>query len=215
MKSIKHALLAVATVGLLTAASAQTTIMKLAAIQHTVADYDKWKIAFDADEPSRKASGMTVFSVLRGLEDPNLVLATCLFDDVQKAKAFTADPRLKAVMEKAGVTSAPEIHFYNVKRLNNMPVASRDRAVIRLDAKDLSVWLKVFDEEGLAARANDGMEDRLMATDMDAPNTVVLSFYVTDVEKMKAAMASDAKKKVIEKSGVLAPPVITLFQSVQ
>jgi hypothetical protein len=33
--------------------------MNIVTIKHTVADYDKWKIGYDADEPNRRAAGAT------------------------------------------------------------------------------------------------------------------------------------------------------------
>ena len=39
--------------------------MNIVSVQHTVADYDKWKIGYDGDEPARRASGCTSATVSR------------------------------------------------------------------------------------------------------------------------------------------------------
>ena len=87
-------------------------------ISHTVKDYAKWRPAFNADSTARKASGLEDIVVGRGIDNSNNILMAMKVSDVQKAKAFAADPRLKDVMEKNGVTSKPEISYMHVLRFN-------------------------------------------------------------------------------------------------
>jgi len=83
-------------------------------VRHTVADYAKWREGFDANESFRRAAGATgVKQVYRDHENPNFVTAIMQWDNTDNARRFTQDPQLKQVMEKAGVTSAPEIRFLN------------------------------------------------------------------------------------------------------
>lgn len=69
-------------------------------ITHTVKDFALWKKAFDADELNRKGSGLELIVMGRSAENPNTVNIVLHASDVAKAKAFTASPRLKEVMEK-------------------------------------------------------------------------------------------------------------------
>ena len=39
---------------------------------------------------------------------------------ITKAKAFANNPRLKEVMQKGGVTSAPNINYYNIFRYDEI-----------------------------------------------------------------------------------------------
>lgn len=80
--------------------------MTTLAVRHTVQDFGVWKAAFDAHAPARRTHGATGHRVLRDGHD---VLVLIDFDTQEQAGAFTADPSLKEVMAKAGVTSTPDI----------------------------------------------------------------------------------------------------------
>ena len=81
-------------------------------VNHTVADYAKWRVGFDANEPARRAAGATgVKQVYRGVENPNAITILMEWDQAENARAFFADPSLREVMAAAGVTSAPEAVF--------------------------------------------------------------------------------------------------------
>ena len=83
-------------------------------IHHTVADYAKWRAGFDAHEAARRAAGATgVQQVYRDMENPNAITIIMEWDSTEKARQFAQAPALKEVMEKAGVTSAPEVRLLN------------------------------------------------------------------------------------------------------
>ncbi len=80
-------------------------------IKHRVADYGKWKPAFDEHETARKEFGATAHSLHRDADDPNVVIVAFHVDDIARAKEFAASPDLRAAMENAGVQGQPEIWF--------------------------------------------------------------------------------------------------------
>jgi hypothetical protein len=83
-------------------------------ITHTVADYTKWRVGFDAHEPARRAAGATgVFHIYRDVENPNQITSLLEWNTAENARKFAADPALKEVMRAAGVTNAPEVRFLN------------------------------------------------------------------------------------------------------
>ena len=72
--------------------------------------YDKWRAGFDANDSFRRASGSTgVNQVYRDVDNPNAVSLTLEWEDAGKAQAFLSDPKLKEVMQAAGVIGAPVI----------------------------------------------------------------------------------------------------------
>jgi hypothetical protein len=81
------------------------------AIHHRVADYTKWRPAYDAHEQARVAAGVTNGKVYQSKDDPNDLVI--LFDvvDVSKAKDFSQSQDLKSRMQVAGVLGQPEILF--------------------------------------------------------------------------------------------------------
>ena len=80
-------------------------------VRHKVADYAKWKPQFGEDSVIRKAGGSKGAQLFRNADDPNEVVVLMEWDDVGKAKQFTQSPRLREVMEKAGVVDHPDIYF--------------------------------------------------------------------------------------------------------
>jgi quinol monooxygenase YgiN len=80
-------------------------------IKHRVADYGKWKPAFDEHEPVRRQAGATAHSLHREADDPNVVIIAFRVEDIARAKEFVASDDLRAAMEQAGVVGPPEFWF--------------------------------------------------------------------------------------------------------
>lgn len=177
-------------------------------VKHIVADYNTWKPFFDADSTYRSAAGMHSMGVARGLENQNDVEAPFMIDDLGKAKAFVSDPRLKDVMQKAGVTSTPEIKFLKVIRMSEQIQQPGEFAEVKHNVKNFTEWLKIYDGEGVAKRAGDGLEDGVLARGIDDSNMVVLVFRINDLEKAKAAMNDPARQKLMHDAGVIGKPEI-------
>ena len=184
-------------------------------IKHTVADYAKWKAVFDTDSSYRNAAGLHLMGpIARGLENKNMVEIGLAIDDISKAKAFAGNPRLKTLMQKGGVTSAPNISYWKIIRYDamvdkqNLPYAERE-----LKAKDFDTWVKAFDADGKAKRETEGSLDLALAQSLEDPNKIIIVFAITDMNKFKTAMASDAKKKLMADAGVIGMPTMTFFQN--
>ncbi len=62
-------------------------------IEHTVADYEAWKQAFDADPAGRERSGVRRYRILRAMDDPNYVMIDLEFDTIGDAEALLASLR--------------------------------------------------------------------------------------------------------------------------
>ena len=177
-------------------------------IRHTVADYNLWKPFFDADSTNRKAAGLHLIGLARGIENQNEVEIPFMIEDIQKAKDFTTNPVLKEVMQKGGVTSAPSILFIKVLRMSKVIQMPGDYASVTLKIKDYDSWIKVFDGEGAEMRAKDGLQDGVLAQGIDDPHLVYLVFKITDLEQAKAALVNPARKKLMQKSGVIGEPEV-------
>jgi quinol monooxygenase YgiN len=184
---------------------------KVMVIQHTVANFDKWKPAYTAHDSSRKASGLTDIDLLRGVDKPNLVLVVEQIADLQKAKDFVASADLKMAMKKAGVVGKPEITYLDVVRADDAKIDSKERMVVTHRVKDFDAWLKVYDNEGKAVRAGEGVIDRVIARKVDDPNVVEVVFAVTDKAKALAALNSEEKKKLMTSAGVEGKPTVEFW----
>jgi len=177
---------------------------------NSVKDYTKWRSIFNADSTARKASGMELIVVGRGLEKNNDLVVVFKVADVQKAKAFFADPRFKPLMEKAGVISKPNSEFFHVIRFN-ADSNEKQWVTITHQVKDFDAWLKVFDGEGAATRATYGLVDVALARGIDNPNLIHIVFDIKDMAKAKARIGDPALQKLMMDAGVEGAPKIEFY----
>ncbi|MCH8911541.1 MAG: cyclase [Chloroflexi bacterium] len=80
-------------------------------VRHTVADYDKWKAAYDDHEPTRKEYGLKELGVHRGAENPNDITIVFEAESIERANEFAESEDLKMKMMEAGVQGPPDIWF--------------------------------------------------------------------------------------------------------
>jgi len=80
-------------------------------VKHTVSDFGNWKRVYDEFASTRKEKGVTRASVHRDAGDPNTLIVTHQFKDVDAAQAFASSEELKSAMMNAGVEGPPEIWF--------------------------------------------------------------------------------------------------------
>jgi len=183
-------------------------------ITHKLKDYATWRPLFNADSSFRKAAGLTDIVVGQQVDSANNVMVVLKAGDVAKAKVFAADPRLKDVMTKGGVISKPDVAYFHVIRFN-ADSHEKTWVVVSHKVKDFDAWVKVFDGEGAAKRASQGMVDVVLARGIDDPNLVHIVFDITDMAKAKAAIFSDEKKKLMMSAGVEGKPEIAIYKSVE
>jgi len=81
-------------------------------VSHEVADFDKWKLLFDADEGRRQSADLKVSGLGTSEDNPSEVFIVFATNDIDRAKAIFNDPSLKDMMKEAGVTSAPEFNYW-------------------------------------------------------------------------------------------------------
>ena len=78
---------------------------------HKVADFNKWKVVFEEGEPAPKQLASSGSHVFRNNANPNEVLVVTDWDNKEQGMKFGQSPELKNAMERAGVTSVPEISY--------------------------------------------------------------------------------------------------------
>lgn len=80
-------------------------------IRHKVADYSRWKEAFDSHLNTRKAAGETEYRVLLSVDDPREVTLFFDWDSLERARRFVGSDDLKKAMQLAGVVGEPDVRF--------------------------------------------------------------------------------------------------------
>ena len=80
-------------------------------IRHKVADYSRWKEAFDAHLNLRKAAGETEARVMVSVDDPHEVTLFFDWDSIDRARRFVGSEDLKQAMKQAGVVGDPDVRL--------------------------------------------------------------------------------------------------------
>jgi hypothetical protein len=82
-------------------------------IRHKVADFAKWKPAYDAHASARGNAGLKEEHLLRSIDNPNEVVLLFSAQDPDEAKQFAGSDDLRQRMQQAGVSDKPDIYFLN------------------------------------------------------------------------------------------------------
>ena len=85
--------------------------MTTLSIHLKIAEYPKWRAAFDAMDPVRRQFGQTGYSVFRSASDPLELTIHTQWPSLEQARAYALSPDLKNSMQKFGVVSQPEVAF--------------------------------------------------------------------------------------------------------
>ncbi len=78
---------------------------------HPVEDYDAWRVVYDEGDDLRQKNGIVGHAVNQELGKPNEVIIYDQANDLASLRAFVDSAELRGAMQRAGVTSPPEIHF--------------------------------------------------------------------------------------------------------
>lgn len=85
-------------------------------VRNRVEDYSRWKGIFDSQDSAAREAGLYLTDLWRDVEDPNNVFFVFRVTDLEKSRAFTADPKSAEVGSAAGVIDG-EIHYLEREEL--------------------------------------------------------------------------------------------------
>jgi hypothetical protein len=197
-----------------TTAPAPETMPDLLAVQHKVTNFTKWKQGYDSHDSARLAAGLHSYVIGRGVEDSNMLLVAARIDDTAKARQFLANPDMKMMMQKSGVTGKPTINMVHVQWMDNSTNSSTTRVMVMHKVKDWDAWKKSFDDHK-QVRVDAGLADRIVATDLNDNHMVSIVFAITDMAKAKAFMASKELVEHMKNAGVESKPTVFMYNVVQ
>lgn len=202
-------------------ASAATTIpvkpgfdpYTMMVVEHPIPSFDLWLSVFNAHDADRKASGLTLLRIGRGIDDTNTVVIRMKADDISKAQEFSK--ALKADMRAAGKTEEPKISYVTVIRDDTSVTDVKERALVTYHVKDFDSWLKVYDEKGKTTREPYGLIDLGLARGVDDPNRVYILFAVSNIKKARARLSSPELRRILRKAGVDSKMTVSYYKVVQ
>ena len=193
-----------------------TTPQNMMIIKHRIADFAKWKPAYDGHDSARLADGLHNYVIARGMQDSNMVLVALKADDVTKAKAFAKDPGLKAAMKKGGVTSAPSVSLVTMVFQDTATISSDIRSEATFKVKDWNAWQQAFEaNDAKQERIDNGLTVRAYGHDADDDHKVTVVTAVVDSAKAYAYWKSDMLKKRREAAGVTGTTERFVFRIIQ
>lgn len=82
-------------------------------LRFKVADYARWKAAFDADEAWRTRVGERNYHIFRDADDSSMVTVMLGWDDLATAQMFVNSPHFQKECTDGGVIGAPTYFFVN------------------------------------------------------------------------------------------------------
>ena len=174
-------------------------------IRHTCADFGRWKAAFDADEPHRKAAGMVGHHINRSLDNPNDLSLYIAATDLAKAQAFASSPRLKETMQAAGITSAPVVTWMTPVSEHLVWDRELPAMLVTHTVADFDAWLVGYGHaEG--ARQAGGIIGHAVNRSVEHPNTAIIYHQAESQEALKAFASSPDLKAAMQKAGVTSAP---------
>ncbi len=197
-------------------ATQQHTSPKLAAaavvVTHEVADYGRWKAAFDAHAPARKAAGIVRHHINRAADAPNRLSVYLAAENLPALKAFLASEGLKAVMADAGIVGPPAVALLTPAEDQLNTKEALAGVIVRHEVADYARWKLAFDGHA-SARAAAGVVGHAVNRGVENPNLVVVYLQAESLDAVRAFAASDDLKQVMQNAGIVGAPQIAFVQS--
>ena len=103
-----------------------TTLLR---IEHPVADFNRWRQAFDSDPVGRERHGVRRYRILRGHEDPAYVLIDLEFAEAQPAYDFPEE--LQSLWGRVHVISDPHARVVDLVEESALGVDEQRRSMHR------------------------------------------------------------------------------------
>jgi hypothetical protein len=180
-------------------------------VQHQVADYDTWKAAFDQDEGARREAGIVGHHINRAEDDPNLVSIYLALTDLDQAKAFAADDRLRDFMQSAGVTSAPEMTWMTPVR--EAVVWDRELPAFILSHRvaDFDAWLAGYNGADELRRSR-GIVGHAANRSLDDPSVAMVYHQAESFEALRTFLGDADLAAAMKEFGVVSEPEVA-FQT--
>lgn len=80
-------------------------------VRHKVAEFARWKEAFDSHVLARRRAGEISFRLFHGVEDPTDITLLFEWESADAARKFMTSSELRLRMQEAGVQGSPEVQY--------------------------------------------------------------------------------------------------------
>lgn len=177
-------------------------------ISYRVADFDAWKGVFDANEQDRIDHGILGHHINRAEDDPNSLSVYLAVGDAEKARAWMASDALKALMVKAGVSSAPVFNWMTPVRESVVWDRELPAMLVSHRVEDFDAWLAGYDAAGDLQRSS-GVIGHAANRSIDDPSIAVVYHQAESFEHLRSMLGSDELRLAMKEAGVASEPEVT------
>lgn len=177
-------------------------------VRHPVADFDTWKVGFDAHEDARKAEGVLGHHINRGRDDPNDVSIYLAIADVERAKAFAASDELKSAMQDLGVTGSPEFTWMTPIREAVVWDRELPAMIMSHSVADFDKWLAGYDAAAELQRSG-GIVGHAANRGLDDPSLAFIYHQAESFDTLQAFLADPALQDAMKAAGVTSEPEVS------
>ena len=177
-------------------------------LQYQVADFDAYMAVFNQNESKRAASGFLGHHFNRAEGDPNNLSVYFAVSDKDKVNAYAESDEVKALMQEAGVTSAPEFTWMTPVREAVVWDRELPAVIISHQVEDFDAWLAVYDGAD-EMRSQGGIVGHAVNRLVDDPSTVIVYNQAESFDALRSMMASEELKAAMKEAGVSSEPEVS------
>jgi quinol monooxygenase YgiN len=179
-----------------------------AIVTQKVEDFAAWRAVFDAELDARKRAGFAAQGVMRGIDDPKLVVVWLAVTDVAHAKAYLSDKTVLTRFRRAGAIGAPQIQISsNIDAKMEPGRKGLSAAVVTLRVKEWPPFKVAFAAQAGARRAA-GVIGYALSQDVDDEHLFYVYLQSADPAQLKAYLASKETKQAWRDAGLESGPFV-------
>ena len=177
-------------------------------VRHSVADFDTWKAAFDAEEDLRSAASVVGHHINRAEDNPNDLSVYLAATDTAKLETFASSDELKDVMRAAGVTSAVELTWMTPAREAVVWDQQLPAFLLTHTVADFDAWLEAYNDAD-ELRTSKGIVGHAANRSNDDPSVAIVYHQAESFDTLRAFLADAELKAVMEAAGVTSEPDVS------
>lgn len=177
-------------------------------VSHSVADFDRWKVTFDAAESARRAAGVLGHHVNRAEDDPNRLTVFLAVSDIERAQTFANSAELKSDMEQAGVTGPPELTWMTPVREAIDWERELPAFVLSHRVTDFDQWLVGYDD-AQELRAEMGIIGQAANRSLEDPSVALVYHQAESFDTLREFLGNSDLQIVMKEAGVISEPEVS------
>jgi hypothetical protein len=184
-----------------------------AVVIHEVKDFDAWKPVFDSHMEARKQAGILGEGIMRGVDNPKLVVVYLPATDPEKVKALVDAKETKDKMKEGGVKGKPTVLIFKDQGGKMAPPDKTGLygAVVQYNVKDFAAFKTALEGQE-AARSAAGVLGYGLGQAVDKETQALVYFQSDDAAKIKTYLDAKETKQAMKDAGVKGQPKVTVVQ---